>query len=357
VSDQFYIGEFFMTIKIRQAVPAPPIVNPVSTFTDAAVSAVLAHTVIRNEPIVAGTHTKITYDEKGLVTSGTELVASDIPDISATYATHAQGLLADSALQDASLFATAAQGLKADSALQNAGAFATAAQGLKADSALQPSALNGYATQNYVTNAISNIPTSTVTLNDVVRLTIVDEEFVDSNFSTSVQSTADGYTHYWTYWFASWNGYAYAPYYFKMVTHGTNWRDDGTIGQRNAAILKMTYNTSSYTDNVYRAYISSDFIQYGWNVGGASSPLVHTSSGITTGTVGGASNGAQQGGTISYTVNGSLACDLCVVSDGTRSGIKIGFRCTASVEPSTSQFQMYDQYGTQVAIGAYSATF
>ena len=37
--------------------------------------------VIANADITAGTHTKITYDEKGLVVSGEELTADDIPDL------------------------------------------------------------------------------------------------------------------------------------------------------------------------------------------------------------------------------------------------------------------------------------
>ncbi len=37
--------------------------------------------VVANSPIVAGTHTKITYDEKGLVTGGGSLVADDIPEV------------------------------------------------------------------------------------------------------------------------------------------------------------------------------------------------------------------------------------------------------------------------------------
>lgn len=41
--------------------------------------------VAANEAITAGTHTKITYDEKGLVTAGADLEASDLPDLSATY--------------------------------------------------------------------------------------------------------------------------------------------------------------------------------------------------------------------------------------------------------------------------------
>lgn len=41
--------------------------------------------VAANAPITGGTHTKITYDEKGLVTEGADLEAGDIPDLSATY--------------------------------------------------------------------------------------------------------------------------------------------------------------------------------------------------------------------------------------------------------------------------------
>lgn len=41
--------------------------------------------VASNAAITGGTATKITYDAKGLVTGGASLVASDIPDISATY--------------------------------------------------------------------------------------------------------------------------------------------------------------------------------------------------------------------------------------------------------------------------------
>lgn len=41
--------------------------------------------VAKNEDITPGTHTKITYDAKGLVTAGEDLSASDIPDLSASY--------------------------------------------------------------------------------------------------------------------------------------------------------------------------------------------------------------------------------------------------------------------------------
>lgn len=42
-----------------------------------------------NEAITAGTHTKITYDKKGLVTAGADLEASDIPDLTLSKITDA----------------------------------------------------------------------------------------------------------------------------------------------------------------------------------------------------------------------------------------------------------------------------
>lgn len=50
----------------------------------------LATKVTANAAITAGTATKVTYDSKGLVTSGTTLSASDIPDISGTYVTQTE---------------------------------------------------------------------------------------------------------------------------------------------------------------------------------------------------------------------------------------------------------------------------
>ena len=41
----------------------------------------LKKAVVANEAIVGGTHTKITYDSKGLVTGGSDLTADDIPSI------------------------------------------------------------------------------------------------------------------------------------------------------------------------------------------------------------------------------------------------------------------------------------
>lgn len=50
----------------------------------------LATKVAKNADIVGATKCKITYDNKGLVTAGADLSASDIPDISATYVTTAR---------------------------------------------------------------------------------------------------------------------------------------------------------------------------------------------------------------------------------------------------------------------------
>ena len=57
-------------------------------YLDGVTSAVqtqLDNKVTKNADITGGTHTKITYDAKGLVTAGANLEAGDIPDLSATY--------------------------------------------------------------------------------------------------------------------------------------------------------------------------------------------------------------------------------------------------------------------------------
>ena len=45
------------------------------------VKAIADKAVVANEPITAGTHTKITYDAKGLVIGGSDLAVSDIPEL------------------------------------------------------------------------------------------------------------------------------------------------------------------------------------------------------------------------------------------------------------------------------------
>lgn len=83
------LSDYQTTGNLAQNLDSPttstyPSTQAVSTAI-AAVSAVANKAVVANEAITAGTHTKITYDAKGLVTGGADLAASDIPDISATY--------------------------------------------------------------------------------------------------------------------------------------------------------------------------------------------------------------------------------------------------------------------------------
>jgi hypothetical protein len=53
-------------------------------FTKNETTGLLDNKVDKNANITAGTHPKITYDEKGLVTGGEALVAGDIPDLNAS---------------------------------------------------------------------------------------------------------------------------------------------------------------------------------------------------------------------------------------------------------------------------------
>ena len=70
--------------------------NGIVTVTGAAEANSVEWENVKNKPsslgtpIAGGTHTKITYDENGLVTAGENLVAEDIPDLSATYINVAQ---------------------------------------------------------------------------------------------------------------------------------------------------------------------------------------------------------------------------------------------------------------------------
>lgn len=65
--------------------------NGLVTVTGAAEASSVAWENVKNKPsslgtpIVGGTHTKITYDENGLVVKGEDLTAADIPDLSDTY--------------------------------------------------------------------------------------------------------------------------------------------------------------------------------------------------------------------------------------------------------------------------------
>lgn len=83
------LSNYQTTANLAQNLNSPttstyPSTRAVSTAV-AAVSAVASAAVVANPEITAGTHTKITYDAKGLVTGGADLVAGDIPDLSASY--------------------------------------------------------------------------------------------------------------------------------------------------------------------------------------------------------------------------------------------------------------------------------
>lgn len=66
------------------------------------VKTIANNAVVGNGTITVGTHTKITYDSKGLVTGGTELVASDIPNLPASKIT--SGTFADDRIASASVW-------------------------------------------------------------------------------------------------------------------------------------------------------------------------------------------------------------------------------------------------------------
>ena len=81
-------GETFATkasVHTIAAKPAMDITSAQITNWDAEVGAkaIAQAAVVANTPITGGTHTKITYDAKGLVTSGADLAAADIPDLGA----------------------------------------------------------------------------------------------------------------------------------------------------------------------------------------------------------------------------------------------------------------------------------
>jgi len=114
-----------------------------------------------------------------------------------SFATEAQGNLADSAVQPEDLANVATSGNYADltnkptlgtAAATDATAYATAAQGTKADTALQAANLTGYATELYVGNAIANLidsaPGALDTLNELANA-LGD----DANFAGNLTNT------------------------------------------------------------------------------------------------------------------------------------------------------------------------
>lgn len=81
-------GDTFATkasVDTIAAKPAMDITSDQITNWDAEVGAkaIAQAAVVANTPITGGTHTKITYDAKGLVTAGADLAVSDIPNLGA----------------------------------------------------------------------------------------------------------------------------------------------------------------------------------------------------------------------------------------------------------------------------------
>ena len=112
-----------------------------------------ANHVVKNEAITGGTHTKITYDAKGLVTAGANLTAEDIPTIPNTKVSGLGSLATKSSVATADIASKAVTKEKlADEIVTSLG---------KADTALQQASLNGYLTKTAADAAYADIATET----------------------------------------------------------------------------------------------------------------------------------------------------------------------------------------------------
>ena len=112
-----------------------------------------ANHVVKNEAITGGTHTKITYDAKGLVTAGADLTADDIPTIPNTKVSGLGSLATKSSVATADIASKAVTKEKlADEIVTSLG---------KADAALQQADLNGYLTKTAADAAYADIATET----------------------------------------------------------------------------------------------------------------------------------------------------------------------------------------------------
>ena len=112
-----------------------------------------ANHVVKNEAITGGTHTKITYDAKGLVTAGADLTADDIPTIPNTKVSGLGSLAKKSSVATADIASKAVTKEKlADEIVTSLG---------KADTALQQASLNGYVTKAAADAAYADIATET----------------------------------------------------------------------------------------------------------------------------------------------------------------------------------------------------
>ena len=113
-----------------------------------------ANHVVKNEAITGGTHTKITYDAKGLVTAGANLTADDIPTIPDTKVSGLGSLATKSSVATDDIASKAVTKAKlADDIVTSLG---------KADTALQQGSLNGYLTKTAADAAYADIATEGV---------------------------------------------------------------------------------------------------------------------------------------------------------------------------------------------------
>ena len=113
-----------------------------------------ANHVVKNEAITGGTHTKITYDAKGLVTAGANLTADDIPEIPNTKVSGLGSLATKSSVATTDIASQAVTKEKlATDIVTSLG---------KADSALQEADLADYVTKEAADAAYADIATEGV---------------------------------------------------------------------------------------------------------------------------------------------------------------------------------------------------
>ena len=137
-----------------------------------------ANHVVKNEEITGGTHTKITYDAKGLVTAGANLTADDIPTIPNTKVSGLGSLSTKSSVATADI---------ADKAVTEAKLSDTVNASLDlADSALQEADLADYVTKEAADAAYADIATETT-----ASTASTNAQTALSNIGTLSQLTTD----------------------------------------------------------------------------------------------------------------------------------------------------------------------
>lgn len=214
----------------------PAAFHDASDFATAA-QGTKADTALQPGAIAPATHTKITYGGNGLVTSGSDITASDVPvlpeskisGLTADLATKADSASVTTALTlkvdktttvnghplsanvtvtspDLGLAAVATSGAYADlsgkptlgtASAQNVGAFAAAAQGAKADTALQSAPVSSVFTRTGAVAAVNgDYNTSQVTEN--TNLYYTQARFDTAFAAKSTTNLSEGTNQYFT---------------------------------------------------------------------------------------------------------------------------------------------------------------